>query len=336
MKDNMSSIVIDGHFDMLGYVLKKRKAGYKKVIEREFLPEFIEGGVIVVVASLFVESQYVPEMSMRNALDQIGSLYEEIEESNKEIRLCKSCEDIEEAIRSKKLAIILSFEGVEPIGNDLTMLRVFYELGVRIVGLTWSRRNYAADGCHFYNIEEGTKGGLTDFGVKLVKEAERLGMLIDVSHLNDEGFWDLIKICKKPIIASHSNAREVVKHPRNLTDEQINAIAKTGGVIGLNAYSDFVSNLQEEKSEIGLAKQAVYIKNLVGVKHIGLGFDFCDKFTTSNNSFLGGAATSGFDVIKGHGRINSLKKALIKNGFTEDEIASVFGNNFMRIYKNDL
>lgn len=329
--------IVDAHFDMLGEVLRKRKAGYNKVIEREFIPDFIKGGLNIVVASLFIESDYIPEMAMKNALDQIGSLYEEIEESKDKFILCKNYEDINMAIKLNKLGIILSFEGVEPIGNDLKLLRVFYELGVRIVGLTWSRRNYAADGCHFHEVQEGRKGGLTDFGVSLVNEAERLGMFIDVSHLNDEGFFDVMKISKKSVIASHSNSRTIVNHARNLTDEQIIAIAKTGGVIGMNAYSDFVSRKDTEKNVEGIVNHIIHIRDLVGIEHIGLGFDFCDKFTSSNPSYLGGQSkTKGFDVINGHKNIDKLTQVLLDRGFTDKELQLILGENFLRVYRGNL
>jgi membrane dipeptidase len=328
--------IVDAHFDMLGEVLRRRKAGLKKVIERDFMPDFIKGGINIVVASLFIESEYIPEMAMRNALDQIASLYEEIEESSGEFILCKNYEDINKAIKLNKLGIILSFEGVDPIGNDLKILRIFYELGVRIVGLTWSRRNYAADGCHFHEVNEGKKGGLTDFGVAVINEAEKLGMFIDVSHLNDEGFWDVMKISKKSVIASHSNSRTIVNHARNLTDEQIKAIAKTGGVIGMNAYSDFVSEDEAGKNVEGLIKHIIHIRDLVGAEHIGLGFDFCDTFTNSNPSFLGQEAkTKAFDVIRGHGNIDKLTKALLDNGFKDEELNLILGGNFLRVYREN-
>src|SRR5690625_2063866 len=133
--------------------------------------------------------------------------------------LCKSYDDILEAKRTGKVGILLSFEGVEPLYDDITLLRPFYELGVRFVGLTWSRRNAAADG----SIEDDTfnGGGLTPFGKQLVQEAENLGMIIDVSHLNDPGFDDVLATSKQTIIASHSNSRKITNKLRNLrSDEQ--------------------------------------------------------------------------------------------------------------------
>ena len=160
--------VIDAHFDLLLDVEKKRALGNKKVIETQYFQNFKRGGVDFIVSSIFIDDFYYPDLCLRKALDQISALYAEIDESPDKIMLCKNFRDIEIAKEQGKLGIILSFEGVEPVYNDLEILRIFYELGVRIVGLVWSRRNYAGDGCHYKPVKEGKKGGLTYFGVKLV------------------------------------------------------------------------------------------------------------------------------------------------------------------------
>ncbi|GAW28860.1 dipeptidase [Carboxydocella sp. ULO1] len=331
------SIVIDSHFDLLYEVVKKRQRGSRKVIVSDYLSEFIEGGVNVVVSSLFIDDEFLPEMALRKALNQVSALYDEISESPDKIMLCRNYKDILEAKKTCKVGIMLSFEGVEPIYNDITLLRIFYELGVRIIGLTWSRRNYAGDGCGFGNGDEGTKGGITDFGMKLIKEAEKLGMIIDVSHLNDEGFWDVIKIAKKPIIASHSNSRALAGIMRNLTDDQIRAIASKGGVIGINSASILVAADDEVANMEYLANHVDYIVQLVGVEHVGFGFDFCDhliEFYSFNQ--LDGLSRKPFDVIKGYKEINKFVAELIRRGYKQKELELILGGNFLRVYKKVL
>jgi membrane dipeptidase len=179
-------IALDAHFDLLMEVDLRRKLGYRKVIESEFLPILRAGGVSALVCSLFISSKYLPEMGLKMALDQVSALYSEIEESPDKIQLCTTYDDILDARAKQKRAILLSLEGVDPLTNDLGLLQIFYKLGVRFVGLTWSRRNFAADGSHFHAVDEGRQGGLTEFGVQLVKEAEKLNMIIDVSHFFTE------------------------------------------------------------------------------------------------------------------------------------------------------
>ena len=289
----MKPLIVDAHYDLLSDVYRLRKKGERKVIENFYLGDLKQAGVNVLICSLFVSDQYLPEMALRVALDQIGMLHCEIEESLRMFALCRNASEVRKAVEAGQTAFLLSFEGIEPIGNDLVLLRIFYELGVRFVGLTWSRRNYAADGCHFRAVTEGTTGGLTSFGVLLVEEAERLGMILDVSHLNDTGFSDVIKFSKRPFIASHSNSRSLCPVARNLTDEQIKELASRGGVIGLNNMLNFVFpkkqgqessakpipsvELPEGKEPYeGLLDHAQHIVDLVGSDHLGFGFDLCE------------------------------------------------------------
>ena len=329
--------IVDGHFDLAMEVEKQRGYGRKKVIETDYLPKFIEGGFNFIVSSLFIDGEYLPEMGLRKALDQISALYEDIDESSDKLMICKNYDDMERAKKENKIGILISFEGVEPLYNDISLLRIFYELGVRGLGLTWSRRNFAADGCHFSPVEEGTKGGLTDFGVKVVKEAERLGMFIDVSHLNDEGFWDVMKLTDRPIIASHSNSRVITNVMRNLTDEQIKALTSKDGVIGVNAAAMIVSQNLEEATVEKYADHIDYLVKVAGVEHVGLGFDFCDhlaKYRTEEDKKR--KERHSFDVIKGHSKIHELTSILINRGYTDEHLRLIYGENFMRVYKNIL
>ncbi|SHH36678.1 dipeptidase [Thermosipho atlanticus] len=313
-------VIIDGHFDLLPLVFERRRKGESNIIKKYFLNDIKEGGVNIIVSSLYIMNEYIPEMSLRIALDQISSLYYEIEENENKYILCKNYEDVKYAIDNNLLGIMLSFEGSEPIYEDIYLLRIFFNLGVRFLGLTWNRRTYVADG-----IETNSNGGLTNFGKKVVKEAQKLGMLIDVSHLNETGFWDVLKLSNRPVIASHSNARKIYDSPRNLTDEQIKAIAQTGGIIGINANGMFVTEKEEENNEIGLSKHIEHISKLVGVEYIALGLDFCDAFRNSPK-----------DSLSGYRSLFKLREILIKKGFSPKEIEMIFGGNYINLYKNFL
>lgn len=324
-------MVIDAHFDLLMDVMDKRARGRTHVIEEDHIPSMREAGLDVVVSSLFVDSLYIPEMALRIALDQISSLYKELDESPGLFSLCRTWKEVKEAKSRGELSIILSFEGVEPLLNDLSLLRVFYELGVRGVGLAWSRRNYACDGCFFQKRKEGQKGGLTDFGVEVLEEIDSLGMFIDVSHLNDQGFEDVLRFHEGPFIASHSNCRSLVPTGRNLTDGQIKALAQRGGVMGMNSCSSFVAD-SEKIDSIGafhLADHVDYIKNLVGLKYAAFGFDFCDMFRINSGS-------KSYDCIKGYSHAVELTAELLKRGYSDEEAAMVMGGNLERFYSKIL
>jgi membrane dipeptidase len=332
-----NSIIVDAHFDLLMDVTAQREHGRRKVIETDHLPGFAKGGVNIVVSSIFIDNAFLPEMVLRKAMNQISSLYAEIDESPDKIMICRNCDDIARAQEQGKIGIMLSFEGVEPLYNDLSLLRVFYELGVRIVGLVWSRRNSAGDGSHFSSVREGKKGGITDFGVQLIEEAERLGMFMDVSHFNDEGFWDVMEVAKRPVIASHSNCRSIVSSMRNLTDEQIKAIAQKGGVIGMNACNNFTAYRDEDADVEHLVDHVDHIVKLVGPMHVGLGFDFFEDFVKYwSAEELAAMPRRIFDVLKGHKSIEQFTKKLIERGYKDDEIGMILGKNFLRIYKEVL
>jgi membrane dipeptidase len=328
-----SALIIDGHFDLLMDVTIQREKGRKKVIETDYCQRFKEGGVNIIVAAIFLDNSHLPEMALRKALNQVSALYEEVQESPDKLMICKNSDDMILAQQSGKIGFMLSLEGAEPIGTDISLLRVFYELGVRNFGLVWSRRNAVGDGSHFSPVREGTKGGITDFGVQVIEQAEKLGMMIDVTHLNDEGFWDVMEFSKKPVIASHSNTRALANNMRNLTDEQMKAIASKGGVIGVNAVSIIVA-MDNEKSHLEqLINHIDYMVNLIGINHVGIGLDLCDDFFKYVSAdILSSMSRKPFDVIDGHQNLPKLIEGLIDRGYSDQEIEKILGKNFLNIF----
>jgi membrane dipeptidase len=275
-------------------------------------------------------------MALRHSLDQISCVLDEARSFPEDLALCRTVAEMEAARAGGRIGVLLSFEGAEPLGSDLKLLRVFHALGVRGLGVAWSRRNYAADGCWFSPKREGRKGGLTDFGVELIDEAQRLGMWIDLSHLNDEGFWDALEVLRTPPIASHSNVRALVPGMmRNLTDEQIRAVADRGGVIGMNGCSAFVAP-DHESRRLGpedLAAHADYIARLVGIEHVGIGFDLCDDLP---DLFSMPQSIETYDVVRSHGDTPLFVEALLRKGYSEDQVALVMGGNFLRVFRQVL
>ncbi|HYL82147.1 MAG TPA: membrane dipeptidase, partial [Candidatus Acidoferrum sp.] len=170
------SIVVDAHSDLLSDVLGRRAAGQKKVLESIWLPAMAAGKIDVRVAAIFSGSQYVPELALRRALDEVAGFLDELE-ATPGAALCTSHDGILRATSQGKRGFILGMEGVDPLGSDLNLLSVFYRLGVRVLGITHALRNYAADGTFFEPKRTGLVGGLSDFGVELVEKAQALGMV---------------------------------------------------------------------------------------------------------------------------------------------------------------
>lgn len=325
--------VVDTHLDLAGEIYNRNLAGEKEVIKNRFLENFKKGGFNVVVSSLYIDDLFLPEMALKTALGQIRALMEDVESCNKEVILIKNKDDLNKALKEDKVGILLSFEGLEPIGNDIGLLRIFHELGVRAGGLVWSRRNYVADGCSFSPVEEGLRGGLTRFGVQVVRRMEELNMLIDVSHLNDEGFWDVVKFTTKPFIASHSNARNLHGRMRNLTDEQIKAIAERGGVIGINAYKTIAGVIEGDNPIKKLADHIEYMVELVGPSHVGYGFDLCSSYYESELKFSYEPHNN--DCLRSHAEAVLLTEELLRRGMSKEDAKLVIGGNFLRIF-NDM
>ena len=263
--------LVDAHSDMLNDLLSRLQAGEKDVLKNRWLPGMREGGINLRVTALYSDPVWLPEMALRRALDMTAALVEELD-GCPEAMLCKSYQDILQAEEQGKTGFILGMEGAEPLGADLRLLRVFYDLGLRVLGLTHARRNALADGAPFFPVRSGQVGGLSGVGLAMVEKAQDLGMVIDLSHLNEQGFWDVLDLAKPPLIASHSNARVVHDHPRNLTDKQIKALSDQGGVMGLNVDRFIVGGADLEKAYTHLD----HLVKMGGEEHVGLGPDFCD------------------------------------------------------------
>src|SRR5438477_7460310 len=179
--------LVDFHFDLLIDLYEKRNR--PGVLVSHFLPEFEAGDIGVLGVAIYVEDRYLPEMGLRVALDQIARLYAEAEQCPR-LAICKNYKEILGARKDGKIALLITMEGVEPLGTDINLLRVFYELGVRSIGLTHARRNMAGDGGVFAPTGSSPQG-LTTFGKEVVQQCEALGIIVDLAHLNPAGVDDV-------------------------------------------------------------------------------------------------------------------------------------------------
>lgn len=234
-----------------------------------------------------------------------------------EIVHCQSFGEIKESIKKGKIVSMLSVEGGDALVGSIEMLRSFYRLGVRIMTLTWNYSNEIACG-----IMEEKDTGLTAFGTEVVREMNKLGMIIDVSHISEKSFWEVSELSEKPFIASHSNARSLCSHNRNLTDEQIKEIIRKKGCIGLNFYSDFLSD-NKEGSITDIIKHAEHILSLGGENCLSFGSDF-DGMKHLPKGVSG--------VESYHDIINEF----LKLGYSEELMEKICSGNFLRVIKEVL
>lgn len=332
-----STPVVDAHFDLLADVLYLRRQGQKRVIADKFLPGLKAGNVNVVVAALFIETLFVPQQATELALEQIDGLHQEMAETPGLFCLCTNYAEIEAAISRGEIAFLLSLEGAEPIGTNLALLHTFHRLGVRFLGSAWGRRNAACEGSTLVGEPNASAGGLSNFGKELVQEAERLGMLLDLSHLNDLGVQDMASITHSVLFASHSNTRLLNPMERNLSDEIIRLIASRGGVIGINALNTICAAEEKDATAEMLVLHMEHIRDVAGVQQVGLGLDFFGGL----NLFAPVLSPQKMkrpirDVINGHTALPKLVTVMVQRGWPVEDIRAVLGGNFLQMYRENL
>lgn len=329
-----NSIIVEAHRDMFEMV-RLRNLGAKHPVLHTTLPRLKKGGVTVTFYTICGDSVSHSKGTYRYlsaALENIDALRQEVEASNGKIKIIRNAADIPSAPSADTHYFLLSFEGGRPLEGRLEHLRNFYHLGLRAMQITWNLRNELADGIK----EEETRGGLTRFGISVVKEMNRLGMLIDLAHISRAGFFHVLDVAQGPVVCSHSNCKKLNLHPRTIDDEQIKALAKTGGVIGINAIATQV--LGKNATLDKLVDHMCHIADLVGIDHLGLGLDFVkddgplhpadELFNSGENKLL--------PELENEEDLMNLTDRLLKKGFKESEIKKVLGENFLRVLRQVL
>jgi membrane dipeptidase len=325
--------VIDMHFDLPMDLYDKRAR--PNVLATDFLEDLEAGDIGVAGAAIYIDDRYLPEMGLRIALDQIARLYIEVAGSDR-FAICRCYREILEAREKKKIALLLTMEGVEPLGADLDLLRVFYELGLRSLCLTHVRRNAAGDG-GLFAASGSPRGGLTPFGRDVIQECEKLGIIVDLAHISPAGFDDILKITTKPVIISHTNARKFYDIERNVTDEQIKAVGARGSVIGINAV--LVSPHKEEATLDRYIDHIEHVRDLIGIEGVAIGFDFFEfiyrQWSEAEQIAFQKKFTHAHFVpeLAKHSHSRGLTRRLIERGFKDEDIERILFRNWMRIFE---
>lgn len=244
---NQRAFVFDAHCDTVMRILEKGvDLGVRSDEGHIDIPRAREGGLNAQVFAMWVEPDFWPHRAAFRTLEFADAMYRTMKKHPDKLGLALTVKDARRLVKEGKLAVFLGIEGGHAIEDSLAMLRMFHRLGVRVMTLTWWHNTNWADG----SGDKPKHKGLTEFGVEVVKEMNRLGMVIDVSHVSDDTFYDVLKVTTKPVMASHSCTRSICKHHRNLSDKMLKALAKNGGVIGINYYLGFLdpeANRREEK-----------------------------------------------------------------------------------------
>jgi len=376
------SIICDAHQEILDeyiyeFLVNETQAvtGKLHVFDRVYRPVLERQGVNLV--NMVVGGDHVAQVMYSasehrfwDAHKKLDVLNSELEAGCRSFSLCRTSADIDLALRRKRIAIIASIAGGRVLHgksnlNLLSSLRSLYRLGLRGLQLTGNGRNRLADGV----AQTRSKGKLTGFGEQVVREADRLGMIIDTAQLSDPGFYDLMNIIDGPVIDSHSCVSAVCAHPRNISDQRIKLIAERGGVVCLSFWSALVNQDKPAPGTDDLMKHIEYIDDLVGIEHLGLGPDYCAYKTPVDRQSIRGFGNLGPDFcafdrktpvmsekypgwIEGvwYGQRNNdficglsetddfpnISELLHEYGLSEEERRMIMGENFLRVCKQIL
>lgn len=347
---HVASLVVDTHIDVTP---KLQRPDWSFAEEHQDghvdLPRLRKGGLDALFFSIWMPGTITGPKAVNDAIERIAAVHKLVEDMPDHIVLCTTAEEVRQAHRQGKIAALIGMEGGHMLNNSLAILRMYAKLGVRYLTLTHSRNTDWADS----SGDQPKYNGLTDLGKEIVRELNRLGVMVDISHVSDKTFWDVLEISRAPVIASHSSCRALANHPRNMTDEMIKALAAKGGVIHINYHTGFLddaaaqydrrasSRMQqlmatyandierarmELRQEFGprptvswekIIEHIDHVVKLVGVDHVGLGSDFD-----------GAEMPAGMDDVS---YLPKITEALLRRGYSESDIRKILGENTLRV-----
>ncbi len=350
------ALVIDTHMDTLQRVLVARADIGKRSTEGQAdLPRFRDGGIDAQVFSVWVDPVYAPHHAARRAFQLIDAMQQVLDTYPEQIELARTAADIQRIVARGKLAALMGIEGGHAIQNSLALLRTFHRLGVSYMTLTHSNTNDWADS----STDTPRWGGLNALGREVVREMNRIGMIVDISHVSEETIMDVLEVATRPVIASHSSCRALSDHPRNLTDAALRAIAQNGGVVGINFYPEFLDQQYRDRMKAlnkdilgGLNRpqpvapeklDALAAERLHFVDDPGLPrppfdrildhIDHAVRVAGIDHLGLGSdldviATPEGLDDVTDFPKIT---RGLLARGYREPEIRKILGENFLRV-----
>ncbi len=349
--------VVDTHIDTMQRVLIENVDISRRLPDGHAdIPRLKEGGVRAPFFALWVPTYYKGSEAVRRTLELRDAMQKVLDSYPNQIELALTAADVERITRAGKIAAVLTIEGGHQIADDLAVLRTYYRLGIRSMTLTHFRNNNWADS----STDKPRHNGLTEFGKEVVREMNRLGMIVDISHVSDKTFFDALAVTSKPVIASHSSCRALSDVPRNMTDDMLRALAKNGGVVGINFGSGFLSQkaagalrksiaaiadkepdltgkalddfaakehfrrLQTSEGPPAALEDAVahidHVVKVAGMDHVGIGSDFDGVSSTP----------VGLEDIS---KMPALTAALLQRGYTEQDVKKILGGNFLRVLR---
>jgi membrane dipeptidase len=323
--------IVDAHNDLLLELAHRSGRGEANPFAEHWLPQLRRGGIKLQVCPTFIDLEETPA-ALRVALGQIAAFNRALRENPDATVRVRTREDLAAVAGGDRIGLMLSIEGAEPLGYDPWMAEVMFDLGVRMLGLTWNRRNPFADG-----VAENGNGGLSRLGRELVDLCGRLGIIIDLSHASERTFWDVMEDDGgTSVMVSHACCRALLDHPRNLSDDQLKALADRGGVLGLMLHPIVI-----DEGAPSIARAIDHLDHAVavmGMEHVGLGGDFTRQvvralgYVPPPDALLpdGMPIDAALEGLAGPEDYPNLEAALERRGYRGDRLEALLSGNLLR------
>ncbi|MEU5954282.1 dipeptidase [Streptomyces sp. NPDC047525] len=331
------SVVADTHNDLLCAVTARPVDQWAAFFRERWLPQLLAGGVNVQVLPVFIDDTYRPEGALRQTLRMIEAAHRIAAGNADAVRLCRDGAEVDAALDDGRIALVLALESAPGVAEDVELLETLYRLGVRIASLAHFGRTPLADG----SGEDAAGSRLTRAGVAALAEMERIGMMFDISHLGAAGVDHVLELASRPVIATHSSARALRDHHRNLTDDQVKATAANGGVVCVNFFAPFLH--ESDYTLDRLVDHIEHLADVAGLDHVGLGPDFVQEVMADTtppccaHPVIEGVRTDQFlPGLEGPAGLPLVTEGLLRRGWADGDVARVLGGNVLRLFRDGL
>lgn len=333
-----AAVVADTHNDLLMSVAARPVPAWGGFFADHWLPQLRAGGVDIQVLPVFVDDEYRPEGALRQTLRMVECAHRIAEANPDDVALCLDGADVDAALASGRVALVLALESAPGVDADVELLETLHRLGVRVASLAHFGRTPLADG----SAEDAAGSRLTRAGVEAVGLMERIGMLYDVSHLGRAGVAHVLELATRPLIATHSSARALRDHHRNLPDEHVKGIAANGGVVCVNFFAPFLA--ERDATVDHLVDHLEHLVGTAGVEHVGIGPDFVKEIFEDLTPPCCEDVTSGAGIealvflegLEGPAGLPLVTEALLRRGWSDDDVRAVLGGNVRRLFAAEL
>lgn len=328
------AVIVEGHRDCYEQIHRINE-GDENPIRDRMVPRLRAGGVDLLFYAIggdTIAHSNGRDKRLLATLENISAFRQALEDPGTGAATVDTVDDLPSASGST-VHYLLHLEGGGPLEGSLAALEAFRLLGVRSIQPTWNVRNELGDGVQ----ERGTGGGLTRFGVEAVQEMERLGILVDLAHISEPGFWHTMRVTSRPLVVTHANARAVLDHPRNVTDDQIRAVAERGGVVGVHTLPTYVDESQPNAKRV--VDHVEHMIEIAGIEHVGVGADFVksDGPRSGREALFHNVHKVPHLVdLSEVDELPNLTRELLRRGLSRTDVAAVLGGNFLRVLREIL